>query len=200
METINFAGNLDYKMGSIEGAGAVRGEGDVLPGFHIRAGGDVTIEGVVDSAEVRTEGALLVRQGVLPGSRVYAKGEIKVAFVSNATMESGADITVLKEAVHSRLLAAGIITIPGTGRVLGGNLQAGKRIEVGVAGHRKGFPTTLVAGSSTQDDECAIKANKIIYSGVRLVIGPGELDFKEEHHRATFQYDVEAGAISNCAA
>ena len=199
-ETIRVAGNLDYEMGSIECTGAVRVEGDLLPGFYIHAGGDVTIEGVVDSAEVRTEGALVVRQGVLPGSRVYAKGDIKVGYVSNSSIEGGADITILRESVHSRLIAGGSITIPGAGRVLGGNLQAAKQIEVGVAGHIKGLPTTLAAGVQTANEESLVRVNKIIHPGVRLLIGPGELDFKEEHRRSTFQFDLEVGEIAKCAA
>lgn len=199
-ETIRVAGNLDYEMGSIECTGAVRVEGDLLPGFYIHAGGDVTIEGVVDSAEVRTEGALVVRQGVLPGSRIYAKGDIKVGYVSNSSVEGGADITILRESLHSRLIAGGSITIPGAGRVLGGNLEAAKQIEVGVAGHIKGLPTTLAAGVKAANKESLVRVNKIIHPGVRLLIGPGELDFKEEHHRSTFQFDLEVGEIAKCAA
>jgi uncharacterized protein (DUF342 family) len=68
IDLIKVSGNLDYNTGSIECEGSVRVEGDVLPDFHIRAGGDVSIGGVVDAAEVTAGGAVVVRQGIDPAS------------------------------------------------------------------------------------------------------------------------------------
>jgi len=62
-ELIRVPGNLDFDLGSIECEGSVRVEGDVLPEFHIRAGGNVTIGGGVDGAEVTAGGEVIVRQG-----------------------------------------------------------------------------------------------------------------------------------------
>ncbi len=146
MDLIRVAGNLDYEMGSIECEGAVHVEGDVLPGFHIHAGGDVSVGGVVDCADVRAGGTLVIRQGVLPGSRVYAKGEIKVGYVSGSYLESEGEVTVVKEAIHSTIVSGESITLPASGRVLGGGLFAQKRIEVGIAGHVNCLRTILATG------------------------------------------------------
>jgi uncharacterized protein (DUF342 family) len=133
-------------MGSIECGGSVSVEGDILPEFHIRAGGNVTIGGVVDAAEVTAGGDVVIRQGVLRGSRITAKGNIKVGYVSNSYVECEGDVSILKEALHSTVLSVSSITLPATGRVVGGRLHAQKRIEVGIAGDLNGHQTTLGAG------------------------------------------------------
>ena len=145
-DLIRVVGNLDYEMGSIECEGSVYVEGDVLPGFHIHAGGDVSIGGVVDAADVKAGGTLVIRQGVLPGSRVFAKGEIKVGHVSGSYLESESAVTVAKEVLHSTIVSGESITLPASGRVLGGGLFARKGIEVGIAGHINCLRTILATG------------------------------------------------------
>lgn len=146
MDMIRVPGNLDYAVGSIECEGPVRIEGDVLPGFHIRAGGDVWIGGVVESAEVTTTGVITVGQGILGGSRIYARKGIKAGYVRDAYLESDANIMILREALNSTVVSGDTIAISDSGRVVGGRLFAQNRIEAGVAGHEKGIPTTLAAG------------------------------------------------------
>lgn len=146
MDMIRVPGNLDYAVGNIECEGPVRVEGDVLPGFHIRAGGDVYIGGVVDSAEVTTAGAVTIAQGILGGSRVCARKGIKAGYARDAYLESDANILILREALNSTVVCGDTIAISDSGRVVGGRLLAQNRIEAGVAGHEKGIPTTLAAG------------------------------------------------------
>ena len=143
-DLIRVSGNLDFDMGSIECEGSVSVEGDVLPGFQIRAGGDVTIGGVVDTAEVTADGAVVIRQGVIRESRVTAKAQIKVGYVSNSYLESEGQITISKEALHSTVVSGDSVSV--SGRVVGGGLHAQKEVEVRVAGHWNGQPTTLAAG------------------------------------------------------
>ena len=259
-DLIRVSGNLDYEMGSIECEGAVYVEGDVLPGFRIHAGGDVTIGGVVDAAEVKTGGTLVIRQGVLPGSRVYAKGEIKVGYVSGSYLESESAVTIGKEVLHSTIVSGESITLPASGRVLGGGLFAQKGIEVGIAGHINCLRTILATGvkppqshseipvaattgakaikpqvkrtgsalesdsQATPDErglsrektkqepdsgelsdlisedaaysECYIEVRRSIHPGVRICIGPSEMEIKNEHQSAIFHYDVEAGEVA----
>ena len=143
-DLIRVSGDLDFDMGSIECEGSVSVEGDVLPGFQIRAGGDVTIGGVGDTAEVTANGAVVIRQGVTRESRVTAKAQIKVGYVNNSYLESEGQITISKEALHSTVVSGDSVSV--SGRVVGGGLHAQKDVEVGVAGHWNGQRTTLAAG------------------------------------------------------
>ena len=146
MDMIRVPGNLDYSVGSIECEGPVRVEGDVLPGFHVHAGGDVWIGGIVDSAEVTASGTVTVAQGILGNSRICGRRGIKAGYVRDAYLESDANILILKEALNCTIVSGDTISITETGRVVGGRLLAQNRIETGIAGHEKGNRTILAAG------------------------------------------------------
>ncbi|HLQ79148.1 MAG TPA: FapA family protein [Terriglobia bacterium] len=157
MDVIKVSGNLDYNVGSIECEGPVRVEGDVLPGFHIRAGGDVMVGGIVDAAEITTGGTLTVGQGVLGKSRICAKTKITVGYVRESYLECDGAVAILKEAVNSTIISGDSIVIPENGRVVGGRLLALKNIELGIAGSPKGIPTVLAAGVNPLKDMRAAK-------------------------------------------
>lgn len=157
MDIIKVTGNLDYAVGSIECDGPVRIEGDVLPGFHVRAGGDVFVGGIVDGAEVTAGGILTVGQGVLGGSRISAKGKLTVGYVRESYVECDSPIVILKEAVNSTIVSGDSITIPENGHVVGGRLLALTHIDVGVAGSIKGIPTVIAAGVNPLKDLRAAK-------------------------------------------
>lgn len=146
LDVIRVPGNLDYAVGSIKCEGPVRIEGDVLPGFHIHAGGDVWVGGVVDAAEVTSGGAVTVAQGVLKGGCICANGKIMVGYAREAYLESNSNIVISKEALNSTVVCGDSIALPESGRVVGGRLIAQNRIEAGIAGHEKGIPTVLAAG------------------------------------------------------
>jgi len=146
MDMIRVPGNVDFAFGSIECEGPVRVEGDVLPGFHIRAGGDVWIGGVVEAAEVSSRGNVTIVQGVLGGSRIQASGRITVGYAREAYLEASGNITIARESVNSTVVSGDRINMPTDGRVVGGRLLARNTIEVGAANFVQGVPTVLAAG------------------------------------------------------
>jgi uncharacterized protein len=152
MDMIRIAGNVDFAVGNIECEGPVRIQGDVLPGFHIHAVGDVVISGVVDSAEVNSQGSVIVSQGVIRGSRIYAKKGIMVGYVRESYLESESTIKIVNEAVNSTVVSADTIGVATNGRVVGGRLLARNHIEVGTAGLPKGVLTVLAAGVNPFDE------------------------------------------------
>ena len=186
-ELIRVSGNLDFEMGSIECEGSVTVEGDVMPGFHIRAGGDVSIGGVVDSAEVKAAGRVKVRQRVIRGGRVSAGGELKVGYVSGSYLESDANVTILKEAVHSTVVSGDSIAVPSSGRVVGGSLQAKKRIEIGVAGHQNGAATVLVVAplNQLQEEKFKVRIGKIKDLAQKSRRPAGSVCFEPRSHQGT---------------
>src|SRR6185295_3888699 len=146
LDIIKVSGNLDYAVGSIECDGPVRVEGDVLPGFHIHAGGDVFVGGVVEAAEITTGGAITIGQGVLGGSRICAKGKLTLGYVRESYLECDGNIAISREAVNSTVVSGDSIAISANGRVVGGRMVALNHIAVGVAGSPKGIRTTLATG------------------------------------------------------
>jgi uncharacterized protein (DUF342 family) len=163
LDMIRVAGNVDFAVGSIDCEGPVRVEGDLLPGFHIRAGGDVWIGGVVESAEVNSRGNVTIAQGVLGGSRIQASGYIKVAYTREAYLESGGSITISRESVNSTVVAGDSIHIPGDGRVVGGRLLARNGIDAGSVNFVQGVPTILAAGVNPLEELRALRLKTSIH-------------------------------------
>ncbi|HLH30678.1 MAG TPA: FapA family protein [Terriglobia bacterium] len=157
LDMIRVPGNVDYTTGNIDCEGPVRIEGDVLPGFHVRGGSDVFVAGVIDSAEVTAAGTITATQGILGNSVISARKGVKAGYVRDAYVESDGNVLIGREALNSTIVSGDTITVPDSGRVVGGRLFALNRIEIGAAGHEKGTPTTLAAGVNPLRDLRAAK-------------------------------------------
>jgi uncharacterized protein (DUF342 family) len=136
-DVIRVSGNLDFEIGNIECEGEVRVSGDVLSGFQIKARGDVTIGGVVESAEVESQGTVTIRHGAVRSSRIRAAAVV-IGYVSSSYVESDGDVRIQKESVMSTIVSGGSITIAPSGRAVGGSLHARDEIDIGVAGSARG--------------------------------------------------------------
>jgi uncharacterized protein (DUF342 family) len=47
----------------------------VLPGFRIEAGGNIEINGTVESAEIKAGGNIILRSGII-GSKLHCQGDL----------------------------------------------------------------------------------------------------------------------------
>ncbi|MBI2892523.1 MAG: DUF342 domain-containing protein [Deltaproteobacteria bacterium] len=152
-ELLRIAGDLDYRVGNIDCRGSVQIRGDVLPDFHIRADGDVWIDGSIDSVEVKAGGTVHVGQGILRGSRVHAAMDVSAGHLIESYVEAGRDVLVQREVLHSTVNAGGSVLVrpgsagdPHAGRIVGGAVRARLRLEAAVAGKKSGVATELVVG------------------------------------------------------
>jgi len=111
MNTYVVRGGVTTETGNIDFLGNVIVFGDVLEGFSIRASGDVTVNGVVESARIKAGGSLVIRGGFIGitgelevgedctckfvnGGRIIANGMVKTMYVVNAFVQCGAFETV----------------------------------------------------------------------------------------------------------
>jgi uncharacterized protein (DUF342 family) len=65
LEVVVIHGNVDYESGNINFSGSVEVTGSVLPGFRIKASGDVLIREGVEDAIVESDGDVTVGTGVV---------------------------------------------------------------------------------------------------------------------------------------
>ena len=111
MNTFVVRGGVTTETGNIDFLGNVIVFGDVLEGFSIRASGDVTVNGVVESARIQAGGSLVIRGGFIGitgelevgedctckfinGGRIMAKGMVKTMYAVNSFIQCGALETV----------------------------------------------------------------------------------------------------------
>ncbi|MCR8642165.1 FapA family protein [Paenibacillus sp. N1-5-1-14] len=142
-------GDVDYNVGNIDFIGTVVIRGNVLPGFKIKASGDIRITGSVEAAELDAEGSIDISGGVLGQSkaRVKALGNVKSSFIQDAYIEAGGNITASQSIMHSTILAGNSVLCSGAkGLIVGGTIQAGEIVTCRTMGNMMSTTTVVEVG------------------------------------------------------
>ena len=140
-------GSVGLSTGNIDHPGALVVEEDVETGSTIRAGGDVSVGGLVESADIECGGHLDVRGGITGiGARpIKVAGRVQAKFVLDAQVTAGQEVAIAKEAVHSNITSQTAICMP-SGRLVGGEIYARHLIDVKQAGSEGAVSTSLSVG------------------------------------------------------
>lgn len=93
-ETFYVRGNVDNSSGNINFVGTVVVQGDVTQGYTVKAGGDITVHGMVAGATLNAGGSITVSNGVngMSGGSLTAGGDITARYFQNATLQCGYDV------------------------------------------------------------------------------------------------------------
>ena len=87
-------GNVDSSSGNIDFLGSVVIKGDVLEGFSVKAGGDISVRGTVEGATLDAGGNIVISEGMngMGRGKVQAKGNITARYFENATIQCDGDV------------------------------------------------------------------------------------------------------------
>ncbi|MCR4947273.1 MAG: FapA family protein [Lachnospiraceae bacterium] len=141
-------GDLDITQGNINFNGDVIIHGRVCKGMSIVAEGTVTVDGVVESANVFGKKGLILKGGVLgaDGGNIATKGDITARFFEYARVEAGGNIFA-ESFLNSYVQCDGSITLEGKGSVIiGGVIHANLGMKLQTAGNEVGVKTVLTVG------------------------------------------------------
>jgi uncharacterized protein (DUF342 family) len=145
-------GDVDLSTGSIDFIGAVIIHGNVQPGFKVKAGEDILIEGVVDDAEIQTPGKVTVKGGVLGQggkAKIVADGDITGMYFQNAVLETKATLTSAQYIRDCKVVANVVKAMGKRGQIVGGEVAAETEINAqSIGSSQTGSHTTLVVGES----------------------------------------------------
>ena len=145
---LEIQGSVGVGTGNIDFDGTVTIMGDVNQGFFVKATGDIEIRGSINGAEVT--GRNIVVGGGLTGAergKIISQENVSIAFVENAIIEAGGDITVMKFALHSTLRAGKRITLEGKqGQLTGGIATAGEEVIARLIGNNAHVVTRVAVG------------------------------------------------------
>lgn len=146
-------GDVDFTTGNIRFPGSVEVGGNVKEGFTVEAKGNLLINGLVDNAEVRAGGSIVVKKGIINNSRVIADGDLEVEFIQESTVKCEGKLTVQKAIVNSEVDVTGDIEILSRSKphgIVGGSVTSTENISAYCIGSEIGTKTQVNAGRNNK--------------------------------------------------
>ena len=149
--------NVDISFGNINYEGSVIIAGNICNGMKVKATGDITVAGFIESASVECAGDLFVGKGILghkkplDGSRfschIHCQGSVTAAFSQYTRMHIEKDLCIKNQLLHCMVFCQGHINvindIGNKGVILGGLLCAYKGISTVTLGSLAGAKTLI---------------------------------------------------------
>ncbi|WP_339063279.1 FapA family protein [Tepidibacillus marianensis] len=142
-------GDVDFSVGNIDFIGNVIVRGNVLDGFKIHATEDITIYGHVEGAEITSDGQIEIHQGVIGHnkSKIKATKSVKALFIKDGNIYAGESVRITQSIMQSEVRAGNEVICEGTkGLIVGGRINAGKRIIASIIGNQLATPTIIEVG------------------------------------------------------
>lgn len=158
-------GDVDFSTGNIEFVGSVVVRGGVASGFKVKATGDISVSGYVDSATLEAGGSISVNLGVQGRNKGHLKagGRISARFIENGTVEAGSRVEVADAIMHSQVSAGESVRVEGRkGLIVGGTIKARDEVVAKVIGASLGTITEIEVGVDPRlrEEQMAVAAQK----------------------------------------
>ena len=144
--------DVDNSTGDIEYDGNIKIYGNVRAGFKVKATGNITVNGVVEGAELTAGGDIILQRGILGMNRgiLRAGGNVVSTYIENATIYAQNNLEA-DAVLHSKVTVNGTIDIHGkNGYIIGGEVRAGSLITAKIIGSAMETNTVLAVGTSPE--------------------------------------------------
>lgn len=180
---------VDATTGHVDYDGSVIVQGNVGPGMRVRADGDITINGYVDSAHIEALGNITITKGVIGqqtdvdaehdehhipdhSTHVKAAGSIWVSYSQYATLEASHGIIVDKQLTHCHVISYGTLSLGGEGKeargkLIGGIIETSTHVYAGQIGAPAGAKTRINLTIAAPDNE-HIKTREYLFEQLRV--------------------------------
>ncbi len=148
-EILEIRGDVDYSTGNVDFPGSVIVNGDVKPGFVVRARGDITVRGIVEAATIISHEGNVFLNGVKGQDKgmIRAKGFVKAKFLESAHVETRGSVEVEGSITNSTIKSGDSVRALGRrGIIVGGLITALKEITAEEIGSPIGVKTVLEIG------------------------------------------------------
>ena len=156
--TIN--GDVDASVGNIDFLGDVVIKGEVLEGFSVTAGKNITIGGNATGAKIKAGGAITIKKGAI-NSKLTAHGNISCQFCEYSDISTDSDLNI-QNFVICTVYCGGNLTSKG---VNGGKYTVLGNTEVTYLGTKNYAPTEVTAGDnamlSAEKNDCLKKISEL---------------------------------------
>lgn len=142
-------GDLNLKTGNIDFIGNVTIRGNVPSDYVIKAGGDISIYGIVEGAHLEAGGSIFISGGIVGFTKatIHAEGDIIASYINQCQVKAGNNIEVTGSILHSSCQAKGNVRLL-TGSIIGGSISAGNHVSAKEIGNTLHTKTEILIGIS----------------------------------------------------
>lgn len=148
LPVIEIKEDVDLSTGNIEFIGSVVVRGSVQQDFHVKAEGNVEINGTVSGGTVEGKN-VVIKMGIQGMHCGYIKAveNVVTKYMENAKVIAGQDILVSDVILHSQVSAGKRVVVEGKrGQIIGGTIMAGEEIRVQSVGTHMSTATNMEVG------------------------------------------------------
>jgi len=145
---LEIPGDVDYSTGNINFLGDVHIHGDVFNGFTVRAVGNITIEGVVESSTIEAGGDLIIVKGVRGNNQAIIRSHrnIYTKYLESTNVCARGDLQA-ECIVNCDVYCDGSVLVrTGQGIIKGGNINAAKEVSANTVGAMSEILTNVNLG------------------------------------------------------
>ncbi len=149
VDVVMINSDVDFSVGNIDCRGSVRVKGDVKTGFELTVDGDLEVSGNVEDCKLHVKGNIFVKGGFFgEGTGVMeAEGDLILKYAEGQRISCGHNLTVGGEIINCQVTAKEKVAVKGRrGKIVGGEIRAGKEIRAAVLGSPAGTSTRLTVG------------------------------------------------------
>jgi hypothetical protein len=132
--------------GNVDFLGDVQVKGNVLEGFTVKSKKNILINGTANNATLIAEGNIDIKMGSV-NSELTSKGDIKVGFCENSTIDCGGDLTSASFVACDVFCHGTTFAISGKGIMIGGKMTCLKGMVFNTVGSESYTKTRLTLGN-----------------------------------------------------
>ncbi len=172
MPVYEIYGDVCMKTGNISFKGDVIIHGNVRKGMAVESSGTVTVDGVVEAADIIAEKGILIRGGVQGGKRanIISKADINAGFIEYANVEAEGSITA-DSILDSTVVSHDTITVQGSNAsIVGGSAYAASGVIASSVGNRHGVKTEITSGKPMNLIQEMFMLQSQVYDDKSLVV------------------------------
>jgi uncharacterized protein (DUF342 family) len=176
-EDLTIKGNVDYHTGDIDFVGRIIVNGNIQPGFRVKASKGILIKGDCQKAILHSDDGDIEIKGFCVESVLTARKNVKLNVVHQSKISAGGLLSINKESIDSVLRTEQYVKCT-QGRIIGGHLFTVFGLEVKELGCEAQSTTDVIFGSTSEiHEDFSLLINKIksyreVYNLISLQLGP----------------------------
>lgn len=148
---LDIPSDVDYNTGNIDYHGDVHIRGDVRGTFVVKATGNITIDGLVEAANVEAGGDVLISCGILGDNNAVIKsgGNVRAKYIDNCVVYAGKSVfadCIMSSQIYSD---ESVQVTSGRGAIIGGTIVAANSVKSRMVGTESGRKTEIELGTLT---------------------------------------------------